>query len=775
MNTTLPSALTSETYTQYDGDNSPLAASNQLPHKRNRTQLSCTNCRHAKLKCDRQKPHCSQCVKKGRGSSCNFLPAARKKQTVSMQTRLQHLESLVKGVITGQSPSIEPVNDKPQRRNGKATSISDSVAVATEVQDHGIGPTAVSSVSSGKVLLGSDESTYVGATHWAAILEDIDEMKTYLDDEEEDEYDEEENLKSYTSLIFNAQTPTTKVQLLAALPPRPTVDLLVSRYFNSNSPALPIIHRPAFQRNYRKFWTDPEETPDIFLGLLYSIMIVATMADLGLSEDTPVNHTRAVEAIQTYRECCIQCLVLSNYTKPGPYTLETLFIYMEAEFLLSKDDQVQSFLLVGNVVRLALRMGLHRDSTKVGGVITPFQAEIRRRLWHHLLQLDLLSSFHIGLPGMLPAIDSDTLAPGNYHDEDFDEDSAVLPPPRPDSEITPMSYSICKSGLCIEAGKIVALANRISLPEYQEVMKLDWDLQTAYQKVPPAFVFDTTGPSITDSRATTIRRFSLAILFHKSRCMLHRKHLMRAKQHPEFAFSEQVSLDAAMDLLRCQSLVHEAVLPGGQLSCDRWFLNSLSMHDFLLAAMIVYLSLSNGSAVCPNGGLSPKDEQERIEALEKSHVIWNQKWTVVAESKKAAMVLGIMLKKLQSGTGTNLPASGNHSSKNGAVEEGRLYGVSRLSLNDSTGRQHQIVDAVEPSVSTTGSANSTTPSSGREAPFGLDLPSADIEPLGAMFDVPTDFDWEMFDTHLRPQESVDQTWPDLMDQSTMGNDDYYNF
>jgi hypothetical protein len=89
-------------------------------------------------------------------------------------------------------------------------------------------------------------------------------MKTYLDDEEEDEYDEEENLKSYTSLIFNAQTPTTKVQLLAALPPRPTVDLLVSRYFNSNSPALrkcnktvtcrakyslAIIHRPTFQRN----------------------------------------------------------------------------------------------------------------------------------------------------------------------------------------------------------------------------------------------------------------------------------------------------------------------------------------------------------------------------------------------------------------------------------------------------------------------------------------------------------------------------------------------
>jgi hypothetical protein len=61
-------------------------------------------------------------------------------------------------------------------------------------------------------------------------------MKSYLDDEIED--DEEENLKSYTSLIFNAESPTTKMELLAALPQRTTVDSLVSRYFNSNSPAL---------------------------------------------------------------------------------------------------------------------------------------------------------------------------------------------------------------------------------------------------------------------------------------------------------------------------------------------------------------------------------------------------------------------------------------------------------------------------------------------------------------------------------------------------------
>ena len=419
----------------------------------------------------------------------------------------------------------------------------------------------------------------------------------------------------------------------------------------------------------------------IFLGLLYSIMIIATLAGLAASENELVDHASAMETIQNYRECCIQCLLLSNYTKPGPYSLETVFIYMESEFLVSKDDQVQSYLLVGSAVRLALRMGLHRDSTKVGGNITPFQGEIRRRLWHHLLQIDLLCSFHIGLPGMIPAIDSDTLLPGNLQDEDFDEDSSMLPQSRPESELTPMSYSICKSRLCHEAGRIVSFANRLSLPEYGEVLELDRDLLAAYQKVPPAFLLDPTGPSITDSPATTIKRFSVAILFQKSRCMLHRKHLMRADQDPEFAFSKHVSLEAAMELLRCQIMVHDAALPGGQLSRDRWFLSSLSMHDFLLAAMIVYLSLLHESETYSSPTKRLEEQQEKVKALEKSREIWNQNWTISAESKKAAMVLGRILRKVYLGVGASLLSNGATNSTERAAAETRVEGVSGLSLN----------------------------------------------------------------------------------------------
>lgn len=73
------------------------------------------------------------------------------------------------------------------------------------------------------------------------------------------------------------------------------------------------------------------------------------------------------EMIRTYRGCSSQCLVLSNYSQPGAYTLEVLLVYIEGEFVLSKDDMGMPYILVGVAVRLALRMGLHRDPSKVGG------------------------------------------------------------------------------------------------------------------------------------------------------------------------------------------------------------------------------------------------------------------------------------------------------------------------------------------------------------------------------------------------------------------------
>ena len=114
------------------------------PAKRIRVLLSCAPCRLSKLKCDRAEP-CGQCLKKGRIDGCLYAPKPQKaKPAKSMAARLKRLEGMVRGMMDGEIP-------KDDGSEGR-----DSL-----------------SQQPGKVVLGGGSATYVGATHFMAMLDDV--------------------------------------------------------------------------------------------------------------------------------------------------------------------------------------------------------------------------------------------------------------------------------------------------------------------------------------------------------------------------------------------------------------------------------------------------------------------------------------------------------------------------------------------------------------------------------------------------------------------------
>jgi len=412
-------------------------------------------------------------------------------------------------------------------------------------------------------------------------------------------------------------------------------------------------------------------------------MCLATFAALGAGEENADKRGAPMEMIRTYRKCCARCLVLSNYAQPGPYTLETFLIYMEGEFVLNKDDQMNCYLIIGVAVRLALRMGLHRDSENVGGSIAPYQGEIRRRIWHLLVQMDLMVSFHIGLPSMVQAVKSDTRVPLNLRDQDFDEDTKELPPSRPETEITGMSYTLAKGRIARVFGKVVEQANLLTLPHYDEVMALDQELHHAFAAVPPLLRIERMEFSITDSPQLIIQRFGLAVLFHKARCVLHRKYLTKERDHVEFSYSRKAAMGASMELLYIQFEVHEACQPGGPLCKDLWFVSSLALHDLLLAAMIVYLNLiQENEGIALRAGIlqAPNNQQtEMITALERSYRIWTETRSMSVDKRKACDVLGNMMERVNSIFRYH---SGDQNVSTRATDAaGDKESMSRLSLN----------------------------------------------------------------------------------------------
>jgi hypothetical protein len=481
-------------------------------------------------------------------------------------------------------------------------------------------------------------------------------------------------------------------------------------------------------------------------------MTLATLSGLSSGEVHPDTRGTPHEMLRAYKENCVQCLVLSDYTKPTRYTLETMMIYGEAEFLMSQDDQVHCYLMISVAVRLALRMGLHRDSSKIGTHFTPFEAESRRRLWYHINQLDLLFSFHIGLPGMTQTIESDTLPPRNLLDEDFDEHCTELPPSRPESEMTPISYALCKGRLSDEAGKIMILANKLQLPPYEEVLKLDASLREAYAKVPPQFRLDESEINVTDSSSTILKRFTVSVLFEKSLCMLHRKFLMKAGEHPKYQYSKQAGLDAAMKLLYRQGLIHQAASPGGPLPLDRWFLSSFSTPNFLLAAMIVYVNVMND--IKTSHITNSTEIQAGVDALEMSRNNWEAILSLSPEAKKAYLVLVGMVDRAYQALGRRPPPK-----------------VSPIKDNPTT--RYQSFSQEQQDSSFSRATENTTPTFPLPMSHDLDLDIPE-DPFESMLNLPNDFDWELFDTQIRPQmHTVPDVWADFNTDFENGmNDDY---
>jgi hypothetical protein len=127
------------------------------------------------------------------------------------------------------------------------------------------------------------------------------------------------------------------------------------------------------------------------------------------------------------------------------------------------------------IVRTALRMGYHRDP-KHFPQMSIFDAEMQRRSWALILQMDLFLASKCGLPPLIDQSQSDTACPANLTDEDLSQDMPRLPLTRPEVEPTVIGYLNYKTRLATAHRRIFDRLNRSTKIEYDEIIRLDQDL-----------------------------------------------------------------------------------------------------------------------------------------------------------------------------------------------------------------------------------------------------------------------------------------------------------
>ncbi|KAG5291502.1 C6 transcription factor [Histoplasma ohiense] len=618
-------------------------------HKNPRVPLSCGPCRARKLKCNRQQP-CHNCISRGHDDLCVFAngktPRSNAMQTQGMECRLHRLEELVAS-FTAEPGLASQLPNGTKPIDVIKTSLDDDSSQEGSIPELGTM---------------EEKSPYRGSTNWQDVLQEIVALKNtwnqFKFDMEADELDQAfaQGLSTHEPVI-SAGNPRSldKAELIASLPPKQTTDQFVNKFFDPNDPAPPllVIHEPTFRKQYEEHWRNPDRTDVAWLGLLFSMLWMTVQSEIESPKDAAQYMGVGESLAELFRTRTAQCLMHANITRSEPHVIETMCFQALAEYMRRKDIESGIWMALGQIVRAAMRMGFHRDPSHYPKAFSPFQGEMRRRIWAFICQADHVCSFHIGLPSMISSAISDTAMPSNLHDWELTEGMAKLPPSRPMSEVTGITYMVTKSQILQTVGRIGELLYNTKQMSYDRVLQLDQELFQVVRDIPEPFRMTSWNAAETESLFKTMQRVHVGILYSEGMCALHRKYISTARKDQKFALSRQRCLQSAIALIDLQTGLQSLLRPGHHLEQSRWCLAPVANSSFRLAIMIVCLDLqqdgdAQSESIEADDVLIGINRADRMKKVEGAWDTWMNLGDTTAEGQKFHRVFAAVLQKLRS-------------------------------------------------------------------------------------------------------------------------------
>ncbi|KAK7413510.1 hypothetical protein QQX98_007587 [Neonectria punicea] len=663
--------------------------------KRNRQPVSCIACQRRKSKCDRQKP-CGTCEKRGDAPACRFGASVNPVGRLEVQARLAKLEEMVKDLATSGF-------------KGPNESVGDSLVKP----GHGA-PCGPRGIGDGT------EAKYHGATSWSALVESIHDIQNVLSAEEDDpppQLEEPESLP-VPDIFLGDMAPLTMREVIDSLPSRQDADKLVTTYFNAKFLAVTFVHVHHFRRRYEAFWTDPSPTSFLWLSIMFSILSIGAM--VAKVKGLVGRSLLSVAEPKFYMFRAAQCLITGKYLEAKPFSVEAIMMFAHSRNVQKEDSDATIWALFGLAVRLAQRRGYHLDAVKVSPNISSFEAEMRRRTWFMIQSCDLLFSFQLGMPPMIYQDVCSADHPRNLTDDDFDEGEEV-PPSRDPTDPTPLLGWRIKSVLCRITRRVIRHALAVDRPPYEETMALNAELNDFYESIPTCYrIRSIRSTAFTDEGYTIMHRLILELMFRKTLCVLHRQYLTVDKDDARFSGSREICRDAAMRILDLHLEFDQEIRPGGRMYDDRFMVSSLTLHDFLVAAMVICLDLSESTDI------SIYDRQHRVRLLQRAYAIWTERGAKSKDARHASKVLAAILNKVET------PAAADTNFSDGST----------------------LVASDTPSTGDAYAPPDLSPMQLTDYPVNFD----ELPPLDSFFSNPERLDWNSIDQYLRQGHAEEDRW-----------------
>ncbi|KAJ5615670.1 hypothetical protein N7537_000784 [Penicillium hordei] len=428
-------------------------------------RFNCQACVRKKTKCDKTAPACSSC-RKAKLHCVYKDPPSRKRQRSpfdDVHERLVRYERILRDNNLLHTASAST----PYSRKTEAS--------AASTRNPSPKPDS-QPASSGRLLSADDKSRY----HDSVLL-DVEEGDLC----EVSDSDQDDSYRGDTGA--NESTPTGLLGLLAAQtiseailghtqsiteqhPGYEDATKLWNAYVQNVEPLCKVLHIPTVAKMVDTVSKQPfvaSKSDECLLFVIY-YFAVYTMSDADCVQEfnQPRNYL-----MSKYRTAVHQALINASWLK----TTSIPVLQAYTLFLIAMRAQIDSdtlWILTGIAIRLAQRMGLHRDGENLG--LPPFEVQMRRRLFWQLLPLDSYASQVSGSGIVLSSNSWDTKQPLNINDNQIFP--GMTEPPLEQRSATEMIFCLSRmelSNFYTRTGvKLKGIGNTVQFKDAEDIERL---------------------------------------------------------------------------------------------------------------------------------------------------------------------------------------------------------------------------------------------------------------------------------------------------------------
>ena len=357
----------------------------------NRPTYSCIRCADRKVKCDRQRPSCTACVK--HNADCVFNPTQpprkrykRVKDQILID-RLKYYEALLQEQGIDPSKLPDPPNSEPCRKSSHtATVIPEELPWQTTVS---VESEPSRCISKTQVIHGQGHFRVIDNSLWTRVVEEFYDPDDALEGSSNDASDIEASDDDFSFVLSHLKSNTRGYH-----PPPEHIYQLWQLFIENVDPLTKVVHVPTLQSTIHKAVSNIETIPRGFEALMFAIYGAAVVS---LKDDECKQKFYEPRKVLLSRYISATKAALSQ----AKFTRTTSLVVLQALVLhlVSVRDIYaprSMWCLTGLAVRIAQGMGLERDGTFLG--LPPFETEIRRRIWWLIKSHDFRAAELCGLP-----------------------------------------------------------------------------------------------------------------------------------------------------------------------------------------------------------------------------------------------------------------------------------------------------------------------------------------------------------------------------------------